>query len=53
MGKLAAPLTLRTEAQQLVQVPKHARFLRGCHTADSDMGVVVESEQQLQADFWP
>lgn len=53
MGKLATSLTLKTEAQQLVQVPKHARFLRGCYTADSAMGVVVESEQHAQADFWP
>ena len=42
-----------TEAKQLVEVPKHARFLRGCYVSDSKMGVAGESEQSLAAEGWP
>ena len=53
MGKLPAPLTLMTEAKQLVEIPKHARFLRGCFVTDSKLGVAKESEQFLAAEGWP
>ena len=35
MGKLSSSITVMTEAKQLVEVPKHARFLRGCYVSDS------------------
>ena len=53
MGKLPSTLTLMTEAKQLVEVPKYARFLRGSFISDSKMGVVGESEKVLVAEGWP
>eukprot|EP00435_Cladocopium_sp_Y103_P071499 s101_g37.t1 len=44
LGKLPHDITLRTEALQLVQVPKHAQFLRGCFSPESKGGV----EEQVQ-----
>ena len=39
LGKLPHDIQLRTEQQQLVNVPKHSRFLRAHFAADSTMGV--------------
>ena len=49
MGKLPHSVQLRTEQQQPVEVPQHARFLRGNFAADSTMGV---SGEPLQNDEW-
>eukprot|EP00435_Cladocopium_sp_Y103_P027445 s2289_g6.t1 len=38
LGKLPHDISLRTESHQVVQVPKHARFLRGCFSPESEGG---------------
>ena len=44
LGKLNAPLTLRTETQEPVEVPKYARVLRGAIDPDIDKGASEQSE---------
>ena len=44
LGKLNAPLQLRAEMQQPVEVPKYARFLRGAFAPGTELGVVEQSE---------
>ena len=49
LGKLQHPLQLRTETQEIVQIPKYAHFLRGSFVADFTMGVVQELLQNDSA----
>lgn len=44
LSKLNAPLQLRAETQEPVEVPKHVRFLRGAFDPDIKKGVDGQSE---------